>query len=225
MKTEDKATRARNLAYKKPLVKNLNFEYIRNEMYDITEACDEVRYFVEEDENILYSVLGDEDEAYEFKMLFSSLAYDAERLSDAIYNDYELPEIFDDWFCAMHSGEDFGGYLGYDSYEDDYVKLEYEDFVETDAGKRICKKTKPDILNGARMCFKILVSWLSIRNRYNDLQCAFDIIRDKNTSYLQMIRDINEAYEKCVSAQWYDEDKIKEFERLVLVLPQEAWLQ
>ena len=57
MKTEDKATRARNLAYKKPLVKNLNFEYIRNEMYDITEACDEVRYFVEEDENILYSVL------------------------------------------------------------------------------------------------------------------------------------------------------------------------
>ena len=225
MKTEDKATKARNLAYKKPLVKNLNFDSIRNEMYDITEACDEVRYFVEEDENILYSVLGDEDEAYEFKMLFSSLAYDAEQLTDAICNDYEMPEIFDDWFCAMHSGEDFGGYLGYDSYEDDYVRLEYEDFVETDAGKRICKKTKPEIVDGARMCFKILVSWLSIRNRYNDLKCAFDIIRDKNTSYLQMIRDINEAYEKCVSAQWYDEDKIKEFERLVQALPQEAWLQ
>lgn len=223
--TDTKIQKARNLAYKKPLVKELNFEHIQDEIYEISEACKEVSYFTEGDEDSLINALeGDEDEAYEFKMMFCSLDSDCDRLCSDL-QDYYIPEMFDDWFCAMKSGTEFGGYIGYDSYEDDYISLDYEDYVETESGKRISKLTKADIINQARQCFKIFVAWQSIRTRYNDLKCAFDVLREQNKEYLKLIKDIEKSYEDCMNDYSCYSEKVKKFDRLTDALPQEAWLQ
>lgn len=224
-----KAEKARNLAYKKPLVRHLNFEHINDEVYEIMESCENIRYYLDEDSNVLDSVFdGDDEEAEEFKMMFSSLAADSERLHEDLQESYEgywISEMFDDWFCAMKSGTDFGGYMGFDSYEEDYVRLDYENYVESEAGKRIERMTKKDIINGARMCFKIFTAYMSVESRYNDMKCAFDVIRGKNHEYLKVIKDINAAYEEAAKESWQANGEIvKRFDRLLDILPEQMWL-
>lgn len=225
MELRDKiAEKARNLAYRKPLVKNLNYDHITDEVYEIMESCENIRYYLDEDSNILDSIFDDDEEAEEFKMMFSSLAADSERLHEDL-REYGMNEMFDDWFCAMHAGTDFGGYIGYDSYEEDYVRLDYEDYVESEAGKRIERMTKKDIINGARMCFKIFTAYMSVESRYNDMKCAFDVIRGKNHEYLKVIKDINAAYEEAAKESWQANGEIvKRFDRLLLILPEQMWL-
>ena len=50
---ETKRTKARNLRYKKAIVADVNLDKIREDLYDIMEACDEVRYFFESDDDTL----------------------------------------------------------------------------------------------------------------------------------------------------------------------------
>lgn len=225
MELKDKiAEKARNLAYRKPLVKHLNYDHITDEVYEIMESCENIRYYLDEDSNILDSIFDDDEEAEEFKMMFSSLAADSERLHEDL-REYGMNEMFDDWFCAMHAGTDFGGYIGYDSYEEDYVRLDYEDYVKREAGKRIERMTKKDIINGARMCFKIFTAYMSVESRYNDMKCAFDVIRGKNHEYLKVIKDINAAYEEAAKESWQANNEIvKRFDRLLLILPEQMWL-
>ena len=131
----EKARKAEVLAYRKPLVAELNIEYIYDQLYSIQEECENVRYFVESDDDTLISALeGDEEQAYEFKMMFCSLDSDCERLTRDLDEEY-VPECFNDWFCTMQAGQSFGGYMGYDKYEEDYVSLRYESFVEQDSSK------------------------------------------------------------------------------------------
>lgn len=220
------ADRARNLAYRKPLVRDLNIDTITENTYNWVEELSDIKYFTEEDENLISSMLGDEDEAYEFQMMFNGLCADAERfLEDLQENSFMIPDSFDGWFCAMNAGSDFGGYMGYDSYEEDYVRLEYEDFVESEAGKKIEKMTKKDIINNAKMCFKILISYLSIKTRYEDLSCAFDVLRGKNREYLKLIKELLDLYEETQKNDIVaDENLLKKYERKLEYLPEEVWL-
>lgn len=39
---ETKRRKAKQLRYKKPIVKNLNLDYIIQDLYDIQEACEEI---------------------------------------------------------------------------------------------------------------------------------------------------------------------------------------
>ena len=53
-----------------------------------------------------------------------------------------------------------------------------------------------------------------------------DILRDKNTGYLQMVRQIEEAYERANEVKFYEMyGSTKGFERLINNMPQEAWIQ
>lgn len=71
---ETKRRKAMNLRYKKPIVKELNLYSIENELCDIQEACEDVHWYFDTDEDTLINALdGDEDEAYEFKMMFADL--------------------------------------------------------------------------------------------------------------------------------------------------------
>ncbi len=77
MRTEElRKHKAKQLRYKKPIVKDLNLWSIREELDDIECECDEVRWYCESEDgsdSLINTLDGDEDEAYEFRMAFADL--------------------------------------------------------------------------------------------------------------------------------------------------------
>ena len=47
-----RAKKAKNLMFKRPALASCNYEYIDDELSAISEACDDVRYFVEQDMDV-----------------------------------------------------------------------------------------------------------------------------------------------------------------------------
>ena len=93
--------KARQLRYKKAALARLNLDTIRDELSEISENCDNVRYFIEDDSETLLAALdGDEEEEYEFKMMFFDLSSKCDRLSEALYDGY-VTEYFDDFLCPF----------------------------------------------------------------------------------------------------------------------------
>lgn len=70
-------------------------------------------------------------------------------------------------------------------------------------------------------------SYIGLRNRYDSMKAAIDILRDQNTGVLQVIREIEKLYEATNEKQgFYAEysEEWKEFDRYTDALPQEAWI-
>ena len=71
-------------------------------------------------------------------------------------------------------------------------------------------------------------SFIALRHRYDCLKAAMDILRDQNTGYLQMVKQIEEVYEKAdkessgFQYQWGEE--VRELDRILDNMPQEAWI-
>ena len=47
---ETKRNKAKQLRYKKPIVKNLNLYFIQQDLWDIQEACEDVRWYTDSDD-------------------------------------------------------------------------------------------------------------------------------------------------------------------------------
>ena len=154
---EIKREKARQLRYKKPIVRNLNLTTIKEELWNIQEKCADVHWYTDTDEETLINALdGNEDEAYEFRMMFGDLCAECERMLEDL-NEEWVPDCFDQFFVAIGTGEDFGGLLGYDSYEQDYFGLFCTDAFAEDESKKILKRlTKDDLIEAARQCFKLI---------------------------------------------------------------------
>ena len=78
-----------------------------------------------------------------------------------------------------------------------------------------------------RQCFKVYQAYIGLRNRYDSLKAAIDILRDQNTGVLQTVKEIEKLYEQAQTQQgmWAEYSKEwKEFERCTDALPQEAWI-
>lgn len=224
---ETRRIKARELRYRKPIVKNINLYSIKDDLYDITGECEEVRWYWESDDETLINALdGDDDEAYEFKMMFGDLCAECEQMRDDMEEEY-VPECFDSFFVAIGAGEIGGGYLGYDSYEQDYFGLSCTDgFTESESAKRLKQLTKDQLIEAAHICFKVYHAYLGIRYRYDCLKASMDILRDQNTGYLQMVKQIETVYAKANEDNFYSwYQSTKDLERLINCMPQEAWLQ
>lgn len=227
---ETKRKKAEQLRYKKPIVKNLNLWSIREELSDIQEECDNVHWYLDTDDDTLLNALdGDEDEAYEFKMMFGDLCAECDRMMEDLDEEW-VPDCFDRFFVAIGAGEDFGGLLGYDSYEQDYFGLSCtEAFAEDESKKVLERMNKNDLIAAARQCFRVYQSFIALRHRYDCLKAAMDILRDQNTGYLQMVKQIEEVYERADKKsdgfryEWCKE--VKELDRILQNMPQEAWIQ
>lgn len=64
---ETKRFKAKQLRYKKPIVKNLNLDSIKQDLWDIQEECENVRWYTESEDgndSLINALAGDEDEAY-----------------------------------------------------------------------------------------------------------------------------------------------------------------
>ena len=134
---QTKAERARNLRFKKGIAQGFNINEILDELMSISGECDDIRYIAEGDEDTLIAALdGDEEDAYEFRMMFSELSQECENLNDRLNEEY-ITEYFDEFFCRVAGG--CMQILGYDSYEEDYYALtSYEsELAQGESEKRL----------------------------------------------------------------------------------------
>ncbi len=216
-----KADRARMLAYKRPMLSSLGFETIRQGLCDISEACCDVHWFIENDSDTLLNALdGDENAEWEFKMAFAELETNAEILSETIeersaWDDRGFETTFND--CTVSLIGSRYKILGFDSVEEDYFSLTgYEqELAYTDAGKRLMRLTKAEMLSTIGQCMGIALAFYDLQNRYDYLKAAMDILRDENTSLLKIIKEIEEAYETGS----------RTFDRLLEQLPARIWIE
>lgn len=227
---ETKRQKAKMLRYKKPIVKGLNLMTIREELWNIQEECENVHWYFDTDEDTLINALdGNEDEAYEFRMMFGDLCAECEKMLNDLDEEW-IPDCFDCFFVAIGAGEDFGGLLGYDSYDQDYFGLSCTDVYAEDESKKVLKRlTKDDLIAASRQCFHIYQSFIALRYRYDCLKASMDILRDQNTGYLQMVKQIEEVYERTEKEshgfQYNYCKAVQELDKMLANMPQEAWIQ
>ncbi len=227
---ETKRTKASQIRYKKPIVKNLNLDRIKEELWDIQGECENVHWYFNADEETLINALdGDEEEEYEFKMMFADLCAECERMSEDLEEEW-VPDCFDRFFVAVGAGEDFGGLLGFDTYEQDYFGLPCREEWAEDESKKVLKRmTKDELIDASRQCFRVYQSFIALRYRYDCLKATMDILHDQNTGYLQMVKQIEDVYERAEKAssgfRIPFKKAVKELDRILENMPQEAWIQ
>lgn len=226
---ETKRIKAMNLRYKKPIANGLNLDGIKNSLWDISEACGEVQYYIDYDDDTLLNALdGDEDDAYEFKMMFSELSAECEQMRYDLEHEY-VPEYFDLFFAAIKKN---GEMLGYDTYEHDYYGLgSFESrLANEEAVKKMKVLTKNQLIEAMQYCFGVYQAYIGLTYRYDCIKAAMDILRDENTGYIKMVKQIEELYEKSNEETegfkycWRG-DTLKNYDRLIENMPQEAWIQ
>ena len=118
--------------------------------------------------------------------------------------------------------------LTYDTDEEDYSSLTgYEqELAQTEAGKRLCRLTKAEMLSRIGWAMGITLAFFDLRQSYDYLKAMFDILRDENTSLLDTIKEIESLYDEMNSGD-YTSQRIaeKKFDRLLETLPERAWLE
>lgn len=222
-----KAEKARQLRYKKPIVKSLNLEAIKQDLWDIQEACEDIHWYTDSEDgndSLINALDGDEDEAYEFRMAFADLCAECERMIEDMDEEW-IPECFDIFFVAL-AGEDL---LGFDSFEGDYYGLSnYEsELAAKESREKLKRLTKDNLIDASRQCFTIYQAYIGLRNRYDSLQAAIDILRNQNTGVLQAVKQIEKLYEAAQEEQGRFAEYSqawRAFEQYTDALPQEAWL-
>lgn len=223
---ETKRYKAKQMRYKKPIAKDLNLDKIKEDLWDIQEACEEIRWYTDSEDgedSLVNALAGDEDEAYEFKMAFADLCAECERMQEDLQEEW-VPECFDIFFVVAGTGDLFG----WDSYEQDYFGIDCaESWAEDEAKKKLKQMTKDELIASVRQCFKVYQAYISLKNRYDSLKAAIDILRDQNTGYLQVIKEIEKLYELASKDEWtmneYSKES-REWKRYTDALPQEAWI-
>lgn len=231
--SESKATHTRNLRYKRPALASMGWEALWDELYKIQEACTDIHWFIDQDDETLLNALdGEEDAAWEFKIAFADLEAKVDQLIDAAdwnwNNAYhgERNQAYDDSTVALIG--DRYRVVGYDMDEEDYFSLtRYEgELAQTEAGKRLMRLTKAEMLSTIGQSVGTLLAFLDLRQQYDYLKATFDILRDENTSMLKQVKEIETAYEAANAAGWwYGSPDVKHFDQLLDTLPDRAWIE
>lgn len=226
---EARKNRAIQLRYKKAMVNNLTFWQIRDSLEEMNEACDDVIYWMDSDEQTLVDALeGDGEDADRFKVDFAQLATDIDRMYDDMLQ-IDEPERFDDIMVASGVGDNPGyEILGYDIVEEDYFGINpfLHEYAKEESIKRLERLTKKELLNTMRQVMCIVFAYQGVQSRYQDLKSAIEILRGKNKEYLDGVKKINELYDSIDwSDKWVHYSKGYEIlDSLFEKLPQEAWL-
>lgn len=230
-KNEQLRRKAKEMRYKKPIAKEMSLLYINSTVSEMMETVADVVWFTENDTNLAATLEGDEEDAEEFKLAFSSLDSDLERFSTDLQYDAWVPDCFDELFPAVHGGDSLGGYLGFDEFEDDYFGLEPYDYgaAEREAEKRILRLTKKELLEAVGACLRIYSQFMALKYRYDCLYASFQILRDQNLSLLRLVESIDKQYEKAEEEsrhfQFNYYASVQELDKMIATLPPECWLQ
>ena len=230
--------KARQLRWKHGALESMGSAWLMSRLDEIEEACSDVQYFADSDEETLLNALdGNEDELWEFKMLFSDLSADATRLRWAV-NDWRFDsEDYDDSILGLAGLSDrtyddvtvalMGGsyeVFGYDSYERDYFHLlspYAQEWAQDESMKRLMAKTKKELLECIKRSWGVFLAFFDLDQRYEHLKATMDILRGDNTALLNAIRRIEKLYEEAIKRGGYS----TEFDQLLTELPDRVWVE
>ena len=250
-KKEQARRDAKNLRFQRPIAKELNFQTINEELWNIQEVCSDVQWMTEDEERMDNLFDGDPEQAWEFRMAFSDLMSDCGKMRNdmnavEVWDEYEedpgpepvwgeeepsenVPKIFDLFFPAI-DGDD--GYLGFDSYEGDYFGLEY---YEGEAAKKLARKkvtrlTKDQLLDAAGQCMRIARQYLALKYRYHCLKSAIDVLSQENLTTIRIVKGIEDAYEKAEKetegfTYCFFQESLKDLDRALAELPDRFWIE
>lgn len=209
-----KADRSRELRYKQPALQSMGYHEVVSELDEIMEQCDEVTYYIDQD-SLVEALDGNDDDAWEFQMMFTNLSAKASELYDALM-EMDVQGNYDDCTVALIGNR--YSMVGFDDMEEDYFDLcSYEsELAQTTAGKRLMRMTKNEMISTIGQCFGLLVAFLDLRQQYDYLKATIDILTDENHSILQQVKDIENAYEQ---EDWSQIDSI------VMLMPDRLWVE
>ena len=221
-----KAERSRNLRYKKPMLADLGYQSMLETLLEIQENCSDIKWATEEDNGTLLNALDDnEDDEFEFKMSFAMLEAECENLY-YLLTDHCIAEYFDTCTVAL-IGNRFNT-VGFDGYEEDYYSLTYYErgLAYTEAGKRIMRMTKSEMLSTIGQCLGIILSFQNVLVKYDYLKATMDNLKDEKHCVLKIIKEIESAYEDANKDEFcWREKSTKRFDRLVESLPEKFWIE
>lgn len=226
---ETKQYKAKNLRYKKPIVQYMNLDFIYERIDEMGTVIYDVQWFMDDEDNLVNALDGDEDEAFEFKMAFADLSAELESFEEDLRNEY-VPDCFDELFPAAGYGQ-AGGWLGWDSYEQDYYGLQpYEyGWAQKEAEKRICRLTKNELLQAVGACLRVYTAYMALQYRYDCLDASLKILQEKNMDRLKLIKAIEDQYriaeEESDHFQYRYVEAVRELDRMLDQVPQEYWIQ
>lgn len=223
--------RTRALRYKRPALASMGAEMIMKELDEIIENCNSIRYYVEQadnDETLLNALEGNEEAEWEFRLAFADLSAKADQLQEALWDQSfeDFYREFDDATVALIGNQ--YKLVGYDTDEEDYSSLTgYEqELARTEAGKRLCRLTKADMLSRIGWAMGITLAFFDLRQSYDYLKATFDILRDENTSLLDTIKEIESLYDEMNEADYTGRRNAeRKLDRLLQALPDRAWIE
>lgn len=210
--------------HKRTVLESFNWNEIVNGLSEIEEDCDSIRYMIDDDKDTLLNAFDDdEEEFYEFQMLFCDLAGKSYNLySEISENSCQMGDYFDD--CAIGLlGNRFRA-VGFDSYEEDYYSLcSYDEKIaQTVSGKKIMKMTKQEMLSALSQCMGVIISYYDIKNLYDGLKTAIDTIKGKNTAILKVIKQIESEYENANDSDFRN---CYRYDSLLSSIPEKFWIE
>lgn len=228
-KEQQRREKARNLRYKRPAMASLGAEFILNELDEIREACSDVHYYMDDEDSLLAALDGDVEEEFEFRLAFADLEGQAENLARALEDIgwYEKDGVeFDDCLVALIGNR--YEVIGFDAVVEDYFSLcDYdEDLAYTEAGERLMRLTKKEMLSRIGQTVGITMAVLDLRQQYDYLKATMDILRGENQSILKVVKEIEEVYKQAEAEnfdEWYA--STKRLDQLLAMLPDRAWLE
>lgn len=227
----DKEQRTRAMRYKRPALASMGYEHIQKELEEIVEACNDVAWFAGDCDALTAALDGNDEEAHEFMLACSDLSGQAGLLLEQLYEvgEYDPDDVarqYDD--CTVTLIGNRYDTVGFDTLQEDYFSLTAYDteLACTEAGKRLMRHTKPEMLSIIGQSVGILVAFLDVRQRYDYLQATLDVLRDESGSVLQAVKAINTAYENAEAARFQDfRQGAQEFERLLWAVPDRMWVE
>ena len=227
----DKSQRTRALRYKRPALASMGYEHLDRELGEMAEACDDVAWYTSQnnEEDLTAALDGNDEEAFEFKLMFGDLYAKCNILRERLWSLAEWDEegakrAYNDCTVAL-IGNRYDT-VGFDELEEDYYSLTGYDYelAHTEAGKRLMRRTKADMLSMIGQSVGILVAFLDLRQRYDYLKATMDILRDQNTSVLQAVKDLEKAYEEAAEAHFCGPAG-ERFEQLLWPVPERMWVE
>lgn len=194
---EQRRGKAAALRYRRSALDTMGYDTVQSELYDIYDICTEMQWA---DEELGSPVMDDDDDTgFGYRAQFSMLADDASRLIDQLVDaDHDTmgdDGMFDD--CTVGLIGNRFDVIGYDTLENDYFSLCRWDAERavTAAGKRLMRLTKSDMLDVIGRNVGVLIAFYDIRQRFDYLRTALDIVTGHNLDTLHTVHSIETAYD------------------------------
>lgn len=218
---ETKRRKAKQMRYKKPIAKDLNLSAIQEELWDIQGECENVCWFCDTDEETLINALdGDEDEAYEFKMMFADLCAECEQMSEDL-NEEWVPECFD--ISLWSETELVGGGIMNQNPINRLIKINMDMMdIATEDGLNFDNRLGLGFLAFTSHIQSGIKAIVELKHNYASLKAQYEIEKEKNEELREMLdsvfgdRDIDTIRKDVLDdIMNYSKRKINELERAV----------